>query len=186
MKKSSLVLLLFFATLVVNGQSRFYTKNGKVSFNATSSLEKIEATTEKATSILDMSTGALEFSVLMKAFNFEKALMQEHFNENYMESDKYPKSVFKGTIVNLSTLDLKKDGTFPVKIKGTLTMHGETKDVLADGSLTIKEGALVAGKSDFKVVLEDYKIEIPSLVKDKIAREVKISVDANYTLLKSS
>ncbi len=186
MKKSSLVLLLFFATLVVNGQSRFYTKNGKVSFNATSSLEKIEATTEKATSILDMSTGALEFSVLMKAFNFEKALMQEHFNENYMESDKYPKGVFKGTIVNLSTLDLKKDGTFPVKIKGTLTMHGETKDVLADGSLTIKEGALVAGKSDFKVVLEDYKIEIPSLVKDKIAREVKISVDANYTLLKSS
>jgi len=186
MKRLILVSLLSASVLTAAAQTKFYTKNGKISFNASSPLEKIEASNEKATSIIDVSSGAIEFAVLMKGFAFDKALMQEHFNENYVESDKYPKAVFKGTITNINEVDLKKNGTVPVKVKGMMTMHGETKEVLADGTLTVKDGALVSGKSDFKVLLEDFKIEIPSLVKDKISKEVQINVDINYEPLKTS
>lgn len=186
MKKIIICIYLFAIAFAVTGQTRYFTKNGKIYFNATSDLEKIEATNEKATSIVDASNGAMEFAVLMKGFTFERALMQEHFNENYVESDKYPKAVFKGNVTNFSTVDMKKDGTYPVKIKGMLTLHGESKEVLADGTITVKNGGIVAGKSEFNILLADYKIEIPSLVKDKVAKEVKIVVDVNYELYKSS
>lgn len=181
-----LSFVLFITVFTVNGQTRYFTKNGKIFFSATSSMEKIEATNEKATSIIDVSTGAIEFAVLMKAFNFEKALMQEHFNENYIESDKYPKAVFKGNVINIKSVDMNKSGIYPVKIKGMLTLHGETKEVLADGTLTVKDGNITTGKSQFKILLEDYKIEIPSLVKDKISREVQINLDLNYEIYKAS
>jgi polyisoprenoid-binding protein YceI len=187
MKKLMIVLMVMTAA-AVQAQTMYFTKNGKITFDATSpsSPEKVEATNVKAFSKLEASTGAMEFAVLMKAFTFEKALMQEHFNENYVESDTYPKANFKGNIVNISAVDLKKDGTYPVKVKGSLTMHGETKEVQADGSLTVKNGAITAGSSRFKINLKDYKIEIPSLVKDKVAEEAEIKVDINYELYKSS
>jgi polyisoprenoid-binding protein YceI len=180
MKKIILIAFSLIAVIAANGQTKYFTKNGKIYFSATSSVEKIEATNEKAFSIFSDSAGALEFAVLMKAFNFEKALMQEHFNENYVESDKYPKALFKGNVTNFSTVDLSKDGVYPVKIKGMLTLHGETKEVLADGTLTVKDKKITAGKSEFKILLEDYKIDIPSVVKDKISKDVKITVDVNY------
>jgi len=180
MKKGIIILILFATSIVAGAQTQYFTKNGKVFFNATSPLEKIEATNEKAVSIIDASTGAMEFSELMKAFSFDKALMQEHFNENYVESDKFPKAVFKGNVTNMSSVDLKKDGTYPVKVKGMLTLHGETKEVQADGTLTVKDGGINSGKSEFKIIPQDYKIEIPSVVKDKIAKEILINVDVNY------
>jgi hypothetical protein len=186
MKKSLILSLLFITTLFASAQTRYFTKNGTVFFTASSPLEKIEATNGKASSIVDISSGAMEFAVLMKAFNFEKALMQEHFNENYVESDKYPKAVFKGNMTNISSLDLTKDGTYPVNIKGQLTLHGVTKDVETSGVLSVKDGSVVSGKSDFQILLSDYNINIPSLVKDKISKEVKITVNANYELLKKS
>lgn len=186
MKKRILSIILLVAAISASAQTKFFTKNGKVNFNATSSLEKIEASNEKAMSIVDASTGSMEFSVLMKAFTFERALMQEHFNENYVESDKFPKATFKGNIVNINTVDLKKDGTYPVKIKGMLTLHGETKEVETDGTLTVKDGGIDAGKSEFKIVPEDYKIAIPALVKDKIAKQISILVDVDYELYKTS
>jgi hypothetical protein len=186
MKRIILPALLIVFAVNLNAQNRFFTKSGKIYFSASSPLEKIEATNEKATSIIDASTGAIEFAVLMKAFSFEKALMQEHFNENYVESDKYPKTVFKGNVLDIKSVDLKKNGTYPVKVKGMLTMHGESKEVTADGTLTVKDGNITAGKSQFKILLEDYKIIIPTVVKDKISREVQINVDLNYELYKSS
>ena len=186
MKKIVLVAFSLIAVITANGQNKYYTKNGKIYFSATSSVEKIEATNEKAFSIFSDSAGVFEFAVLLKAFNFDKALMQEHFNENYVESDKYPKALFKGNVTNFSTVELNKDGVYPVKIKGMLTLHGETKEVNADGSLTIKGGKVTAGKSQFKILLEDFKIDIPSVVKDKISKDVKIDVDVNYEPLKTS
>jgi hypothetical protein len=186
MRRVILAAFMFITVFAVSGQTRFFTKNGKIFFSASSPMEKIEATNEKATSILDVSNGTMEFAVLMKAFAFDKALMQEHFNENYVESDKYPKAVFKGNIVNIKSVDMTKNGIYPVKIKGMMTMHGETKEVLADGSLTVKDGNIVTGKSSFKILLEDFKIEIPSLVKDKISKEVKVDVDLNYEPYKTS
>lgn len=186
MRKILLSILLLIIVYSVSGQTRYFTKNGKVFFSASSSMEKIEATNEKATSIIDVSTGAIEFAVLMRAFNFEKALMQEHFNENYAESEKFPKAVFKGTITNIKSVDRNKNGTYPVKVKGMFTLHGETKEINVDGTLTVKDGNIIEGKSQFKIFLEDYKIEIPSLVKDKISKDVQIDLDLNYEVYKPS
>jgi polyisoprenoid-binding protein YceI len=189
MKKYILLSTLLLAlTVVAHGQNRFYTKNGKVSFDATSpsSPDKIAANNDKATCVVDVSNGAMEFAILMKAFSFEKSLMQEHFNENYMESDKFPKATFKGSIENMNEVSLQKDGTYKVKVKGKMTIHGVTQDVESTGTLAVKGGALTAGKSEFKIKLADYNIEIPSLVKDKIAPEAKIVVDVIYEVLKSS
>jgi polyisoprenoid-binding protein YceI len=188
MKKLLMILLLISAAVGLQAQSKYFTKNGKIYFNATSpsSPEKIEGTNEKATSILDVSNGTMEFAVLMKGFTFEKALMQEHFNENYVESDKFPKAIFKGNVTNINTVDLAKDGVYPVKVKGTLTLHGESKEVEADGNLTVKSGNITAGTSTFNVILKDYKIEVPSLVKDKVSEKAEIKIDVNYNLFKSS
>lgn len=186
--KKFLLFALFLAAGTIQAQNRFFTKNGKVSFDATapSSPEKIQATNDKATSVIDVTTGAIEFGIAMKAFAFEKSLMQEHFNENYVESDKFPKATFKGMVTNLKEVNLTKDGMHPVKVKGTMTLHGVSKEVEADGTLTVKGGALVAGKSEFKILMSDFNIEVPSLVGDKVSKEAKIKVDINYEVLKTS
>ena len=180
-------VLLLSVSLFSTAQSKYFTRNGKVSFDATSpsSPEKIDGKNEKATSVLDASNGQLEFAVLMKAFMFEKALMEEHFNENYVESDKFPKATFKGVIRNMSEINLLKDGTYVTKVAGKLTLHGVTKDVETTGTITVKGGS-VSAKSDFKILLSDYNIQVPSLVQDKVAKEATISVDVNYDLLKTS
>jgi polyisoprenoid-binding protein YceI len=185
MKKLIVVLLVAASCYSAHAQ-KYFTKNARISFNATSSIEKIEANNEKGVSTIDASTGAVEYMVLMKGFIFDRALMQDHFNENYVESDKFPKATFKGTIINLSDINLKKDGTIPVKVKGMMTIHGETKEIITDGTITIKDGNITSGKSAFKITLADYKIEIPSLVKDKISKDVQISVEAEYLPYKAS
>jgi YceI-like protein len=186
MRSSKLLFIaftLFFGTSLF-GQKHF-TRAGNITFSSDAPLEKIEASNQTATSIIDIASGKMEFAVLIKAFQFEKALMQEHFNENYMESDKYPKAIFKGAIDDASTIDFKKDGSYPVKVKGSLTVHGETNEVVAEGIINIKEGKISA-KSAFEVAVADYKIKIPSVVKDNIAKTVKINVDMDYELFEKS
>jgi len=160
---------------VAMAQSKYYTKSADITLDASGPLEDIKAENKKATFVLDAKTGAIELAVLLKAFNFERALMQEHFNENYVESDKYPKSTYKGKITNFSAVDLSKDGSYPVKIEGSLTMHGETKVVPAKGTIVVKNGK-VSGTAKFKIKLDDFKIDIPSLVKDKVSENVNLSV----------
>lgn len=169
----------------VNAQTKYFTREGKVQFTSKAPLENISGLNKKATSVLDTQNGQIEFSILMKAFEFEKALMMEHFNENYVESSKYPKAVFKGVIENVSAIDWKKDGTYPVKVTGKMTLHGETKDHAAEGKIIIKNGEISA-QSEFGIKLADYKIEIPNLVKDKIAEVVQVTVDLSYEVLKSN
>lgn len=182
MKKTFLVWALTLISFCTYSQNRFFTKNGNVHFDCTtpSSPESIVGTNDKVSSIIDVSTGALEFAILMKAFSFEKALMQEHFNENYVESDKFPKAIFKGTISNMNIVNLSKDGSYPVKVTGIMTLHGVSKEISSGGTISIKGGLIVAAKSEFKLVLADYGITVPSLVKDKVASEAKITVDLVY------
>lgn len=169
--------------VAVNTQAqKYYTREGKVSFFSEAPLEKIEAFNSKATSVIDVSTGKIEFAILIKAFQFEKSLMQEHFNENYMESDKYPKATFKGDITNIGTIDLTKDGQYEVKVKGDLTIHGVTKTIEIPGKILVKDGQITA-TSSFEVVVADYKIEIPAIVRDNIARTVRIDIAVNYEAL---
>jgi hypothetical protein len=101
------LLMVMILTNIANGQ-KYFTKTGTISFFSETPMEKIEAQTKSANCVLDASTGKLEFAVLIKSFQFEKALMQEHFNENYMESTKFPKSTFKGQLDNFSSIDLSK------------------------------------------------------------------------------
>lgn len=164
-------------------QGKYFTKSGFIHFYASTSVENIEATNEKGTCVLDAKTGAVEMQLLMKAFTFERALMQEHFNENYVESDKYPKSIFKGSISNMSDVDLTKDGSYPVKLTGTLTIHGVTKSVAPKAKIVVKGGKLNA-VANFTILLADYGIEIPGVVADKISKTVKIDTNMWLDALK--
>ncbi len=182
MKKILFVFALTLTTVFTFGQTRFLTKNGKIYFDCTtpSSPEKIDGTNVKVTSVIEASTGAIQFMLLMRGFAFERALMEEHFHENYVESDKFPKADFKGTITNMSTISLSKDGAYPATIKGQMTIHGVTKEMTATGTITVKGGAITNAKSEFKLPLADYNVEIPSVVKDKIAKDAKITVDLSF------
>jgi polyisoprenoid-binding protein YceI len=179
MKKLIVCFLVMLTGMSVQAQDKLMSRNATVLFNADGPMEKIEARNGQGASVLDMKTGNMEFMVNMKAFEFEKALMQEHFNENYVESDKYPKAVFKGTIVDMSKVNLKADGTYPVQVKGTMTLHGVTNEMLSDGTIEVKDGKVV-GKSKFTLKCSDYKIEIPALVKEKVSNVVTIQVTSPY------
>lgn len=176
-----LAFILFLAPPL--SAQKYFTRTGTILFTSEAPLEKIEATNQKATSVLDLETGKMEFAVLIKAFQFEKALMQEHFNENYMESDRYPKATFKGKITEDSKVDFKSDGVYPVTVVGALTIHGKTNEIKTEATFTVKDGA-ISGQSKFEVAVADYDIEIPSVVKDNIAKIVEIDVDISYELFK--
>lgn len=187
MKKILGILTLsLLVTSAATAQKQF-TKTGTIRFDATSpsSPEKIEAINRTATCVLDAGTGALQFAVLMKGFSFERALMEEHFNENYVESHKFPKSEFRGSIVNLSAVNFSRDGSYAVTVKGKLTLHGITRDVETAGQVTIK-GGKVSATATFPVTLADYGVSIPGVVADKVAKTARISVDVSLEPLKTN
>lgn len=182
------VIIAAFTLLIANAAigQKYYTKSGQVNFDATSpsSPEKIEGTNRSATCVVDIKSGNMQFAVLMKGFAFERALMEEHFNENYVESSKYPKAEFKGEIKEIGKVDFTKDGTYTVKVKGKLTMHGESNDVETEAKIVI-QGGRIKTNADFSVKLADYKVSIPGLVADKVSKVAKISVACSLELLKS-
>lgn len=183
-KQFVLAIAIVFCVSSVNAQDKFFTKSGKIIFSSKTSMENIEAHNKSATCVLDTKTGNLQFAVLMKGFEFEKALMQEHFNENYVESHKFPKAEFKGQIINNHEIDFSKDGSYPAKVKGKLTIHGESKDVETKGTVMVKAGKIVTD-AGFEIELADYKIEVPKLVKDNISKTVNITIDCTLDPLKS-
>lgn len=178
----TLMMLVFTASLV-HAQEKYFTKSGKISFFSVTPLEDIAAVNSSALSVLDTKAGSLQFSILIKGFEFENEEMQAHFNEDYMESDKYPKAEFKGQLVNTSGIDFKKSGTYPVQVKGLLTMHGVTKDVQSAGTIKV-DGSSLKATSTFNIQVANFNIIIPKLVRDKIAKTVKITVDTSLEPLK--
>jgi Uncharacterized conserved protein len=154
----------------------FYTKSGKISFYSKAPLEDIESVNKTVDCIFNTTTGSIQFSALIKSFEFQKALMQEHFNENYLESNKFPRSNFKGTVVNNAQVDYNKPGTYSLTVKGDLTIHGITKTIEVNG--TIKTGTSPELEASFPVKLSDFAISIPSIVKDKVSNNVKVQVSA--------
>jgi polyisoprenoid-binding protein YceI len=186
MKKLVLIAFVFGSVLSASAQ-KFFTKDAKVSFDATSktSPEKIAAMNPKGTVVIDAATGKMEAAVLITGFHFEQALMEEHFNENYMESAKFAKATFAGEVVDFKkTINLTKDGDYTATVKGKLTMHGITKDVETKGIFTVKGGKITAAKTTFNAPLASYNIAIPKVVSDKIAKDAKIDIAANMQQLK--
>lgn len=175
-KVFGLFFFLAFTGFITLQAQTYGTRAGKVSFSSDTPLEKIEAKNESVSAVLDAASGAFQFSLQVKGFQFDKATMQEHFNENYMESGKFPGSSFKGTVTNIKDVNFSKDGAYPVSVKGALTMHGVTKEIVSKGVITIKSGVATA-TSSFNITCEDYGIVIPGVVRDKIAKSILIKVN---------
>lgn len=178
--KHVILFAVFFSTLL--GQAvaqKYYTKNGNISFFSKTSLENIKADNNQVLSVLNAQTGEVQFSVLIKSFHFEKALMEEHFNENYLESEKFPKATFKGSITDMGRVNFGTDGMYTVPVSGDMTMHGVTKKIITTATITIKAGK-VSATSKFFVKLADYNISIPSIVKDNIAESVEVTVLSSF------
>lgn len=176
-----LLLFMLLSSLAGNLASAqsYYTKNGKASFFSTTNIENIEAVNNQVVSVLNTSTGEVKFSLAIKGFLFRKALMQEHFNENYMESDKYPKAGFNGTIADISKVNIGKEGTYTVSVSGDLTIHGVTKKITVPGTIQVaKEG--VYATSAFKVLLSDYNISVPKVVQGNISKSIEIKIECHY------
>lgn len=152
----------------------FMTRNGNVSFFSKTPLEDIKAENSQAFAAVDLTKKSVAFTLLQRNFLFPKQLMQEHYNENYVESDKFPKAQFSGTF----TGDVpNKPGTYKVQVSGQLTLHGVTQQITVPGELEVKDGKVTA-KSAFAVKPSDFNIKIPSLVKDKIASQINIQIVA--------
>jgi polyisoprenoid-binding protein YceI len=178
---TSLLLLLTLGLGSVQAQ-KYITKNGHIRFFSSTSVEDIEAHNRQVNSALDQQTGDFVFKVLMKSFQFEKALMQEHFNENYVESDKFPNASFVGKVLNIKDIDFAKNGSYNATVEGELTIKGVTKKVAEKGTFEVKDGK-VTGKSTFNVLLSDYDIKIPNTVASNISKSIQIDVDVNLEKL---
>lgn len=180
----SLILGLFVLCFSYSLQAqKYFSKNAKVSFAAGTPVENIDAVNKSGTVIIDLASGKIESAVLVTGFQFDRALMQEHFNENYIESAKYPKAIFKGSMDTKQAAQLAKDGKYTIKVTGDLTMHGVTKPMATNVDFVVNQGKIKA-VAVFNAVLEDFKIAIPSLVKDKISKQAKIQVDVDFQPLK--
>lgn len=175
----------FFLLLCLWGSSLFaqnwISKTTQVRFFSSTPLEDIDAKTQTAVAALSQSTGKVIVKIQIKSFNFPKKLMQEHFNENYLESDKYPASEFEGTFSPMP--DFSKIGSQQAKVKGTMTIHGVKKEVELPVSLNIQKNNIEAS-SIFKVRCSDFNIQIPKLVVKNIAEEIEVTINANFKPVK--
>jgi len=178
MKRAAFILILNLIFISANSQ-KYMTKNGYIGFFSHTPMEDIKADNNQVASVIDISTGDLVFQVLIKSFRFEKALMEEHFNENYMESEKFPKASFKGKITNPSSVIFSKNGTYPVTVEGDLTIRDVTKKISATGAIEVATGAINAN-AKFNITPEDYKIKIPGVVRDNIAKIMEVTVTMKY------
>ncbi len=180
MKKAFLLscLLLFFSC---SYSQLFITRTGFTSFYSHTSLEDVKAENNQVYAVIDATKKNIAFMLLMKSFAFEKELMQEHFNENYAETDKFPKATFSGTYTG--NVDLTKNGTYNIVVSGALIIHGVTKNVQVPATLEVNASTLI-GNAHFQVKPEDYNIIIPSLVRDKISPMMDINVKINCTQTK--
>lgn len=154
------------------------TRSGTISFHSHTLLEDIDAVNNNVLAVLDAGKKQIAFSCLMKQFSFKKKLMQEHFNENYVESDKYPKATFSGTFTE--DVAINKEGTYQLNVKGRLSIHGVTKEITVPATVVVKNNK-VTGTTVFKLNPTTYDISIPFIVKDKIEKENTVKVNVEWT-----
>ncbi len=157
---------------------KYKAQNGYVKFFSDAVLEDITAETNKGSSVVDWSTGDIVFSIPITSFEFDKSLMKEHFNEKYMESDKYPKATFSGSILGLKDTEGKQ----LVTAEGDLMIHGISRKVKTKGEINRSQGR-ISLQSEFIVRLEDHKVKIPQLLWQNIAEEVQVTINFNYDKL---
>ncbi|PXY44408.1 YceI family protein [Flavobacterium hydrophilum] len=176
MKKNIFIAILFVSAIGIS-QEKKISKTGKITFEASvPSFEEVKATNTNVTFVLNPATGEIACLALMKGFRFKVALMEEHFNENYIESDQYPKAIFKGKIENFALNSLTA-GSQDFTIKGKLELHGKVKDITANARISML-GSGISIVSNFDVNASDFNIAIPSLVKNKVSNKINIQIVA--------
>ena len=174
MKTKKLIFSLVLLTAFLQLKAQIYMgKTCEISFFSKGPIEDIAAINKTARPILNTTSNEVAFKVTIKGFEFEKKLMEEHFNEKYMESDKYPYATFLGKINE--PIDYKKDGTYKVTVTGKLTMHGVEKERTIEGTATVKGGE-ISFETKFNVALKDHNIEVPTLVAQNIAEVVEVTI----------
>jgi len=180
--KRFLFFLLFLNLFFISDAQKYMTKNGYIGFFSHTPIEDIKADNNQVASVLDVSTGEIVFQVLIKSFHFEKALMEQHFNESFLESDKFPRSTFKGRIVNLSMVDFNKNGEYEATVRGDLNIHDVTRNISVTGTVEVVPGGINAN-AKFNIAPEDYNIKIPSVVRENIAKIIEVTIAIKYTAL---
>jgi len=176
MKKKALMAVLLITAMQTVHAQQYFTTTGFAGFYSKTSLEDIKAENNQVFAVIDVTNKKLAFSMLLNGFVFTKELMQEHFNENYVESDKYPKATFTGTYSD--NIDLTKGGDITVHVSGTLSLHGVSKPFTTTATLNMANGILT-GKATFQLTPGDFNISIPSLVRNKIADKMDVNITAN-------
>lgn len=180
--KNVILLALFSISISAVAQSKYLTKTGQLNFEASiPSFEEVAAKNNAVTAILNTENGEFAALALVKGFRFKNALMEEHFNENYAESDEYPKATFKGKIDGFDFDDLGKKES-KASIDGSLTFHGVTKQIEGIPLTLEKEDDKIIISGNFTVLVSDFEIEIPKIVANKLSNEVDI--DFRFELVK--
>ncbi|MBC8769109.1 YceI family protein [Arenibacter sp. BSSL-BM3] len=176
MKEIYIIIINLLLLNCVSAQGKFLTKDGYVSFFSHSVVEDIKADNNQVLSIVDSETGEIAIQLLMRSFMFKKALMQEHFNENYVESYKYPKATFSGKIMRFDELEELEGET---QIVGTLTVHGRDKEISARVNVEINKNEIIL-IGDFYVEVADFDIKIPAIVANNIAKTIKVNFELRH------
>lgn len=182
--KSLVILVLVFGVFTQVNAQKYITKSGQIEIFSQTPVFTIEAVNKKVASILNIETGEVAVSTLVRSFDFEEALVEEHFNENYIESHKYPKATFRGNISNIDAVDFSKDGSYPFTVIGDLTIHGVTKNVTQEGTFKI-EGGRINAKIDFIVSLAAYEVKVEKAYKDAIKDEIELEMDFDFDAMPS-
>lgn len=176
MKKNVFITILLLVTVNVLHAQLYFTTTGFAGFYSKTPFEDIKAENNQVYAVIDPAKKSIAFSMLLNGFVFTKELMQEHFNENYVESDKYPKATFTGTFSD--NIDITKPGENTIHVSGTITMHGASKPFTTTATLSMNNG-LLTGKASFQLVPGDFNINIPSLVRNKIAEKIDVQLTVN-------
>lgn len=180
MKNTLFILILVFCAFEqLFAQSPLIDRKGVASFFSEAPLENIDATNTEVLGAIDLAKGTLAVSMFIKGFHFDKSLMEEHFNENYLESDKFPKATFKGEIANFSSLDFSKKGSFEAEAKGEIEIHGVKKPLSTIVKFDVTPSTLSAA-TIFKLAVADFDVEIPTLVIKNIAEIVEVKAAFNF------
>jgi polyisoprenoid-binding protein YceI len=180
MKRGALTVMFVLAFAgSIFGQGKYLTNEGNVIFFSHTALEDITAENNEVASVIDAENGEVAVIVPMTAFEFEKKKMEEHFNENYVESETFPKATFRGIILNNSDVDYSTKAVYEVEIEGEMTIHGVSKQITAKGSIEVTAKGIIA-KTKFLLNPKDYGIKIPKVVRKNIAENMEIRIHLNH------
>lgn len=175
----ALILFLLLQSSLI-GQNTYFTKTGHIYFISKTEAIDIDANNYQVASFFDIETGKVQAAVLIKSFEFTLATAKEHFNESYMESDKYPKASFKGTIVNIEDIDFEKEKTFKFKTKGAITIRGITKTLEFPVEIIVQNKNIIV-HSEFNLSIDDFNIKVPKVVDHRVAKSILVRVNMKYT-----